>query len=279
MSEKYQSLIVEDVHDTSNYIRQRIEKLCPSLEQPDQAFDLDEAYRLISSKNYNILFLDIQLPKGTGFDLLKRLSTESKVDFEIIFITGESAKEYTLRAIKYSALDFLYKPLDDTELIIAVNKAIEKLQSNCFNRQIKLLLDRVDSTSQYKTNKIALHLYNGLIEFVGINEIKYLMADGVVAYVFLSNGEKLTTTRNLGYYKEMLMIDYQFQPISNSLLVNRDFIHRYNHRELLVTLTDGTKLYASKRFGKDFKDSLIKTPLTNNGIRGTLATLWRKMLS
>ncbi|WP_461641065.1 LytR/AlgR family response regulator transcription factor [Labilibaculum euxinus] len=278
MQEVYTALVVEDVEDTSNYIKQRIEKLCPLIRDIQQAFSIDDAYEKIKVNHFDIIFLDIQLPKGTGFDLLRMLSDEGKIDFEIIFITGESAKEFTLRAIKYSALDFLYKPLDDTDLILAVNKATEKLRSQYFNRQISLLLDRVGDSNINKTNKIALHLHNGIVEFVTVDEIKYLEADGVIAYVFLRNGNRLTTTRNLGYYKEMLMIDYNFYPISNSLLVNQDYILRYNHKELQLTLNDGTVLFASKRFGKSFKDTF--TQQNNNGskVLRSIAHLWKRML-
>ncbi|WP_421920646.1 LytR/AlgR family response regulator transcription factor [Marinifilum sp.] len=278
MQEVYTALVVEDVKDTSDYIRQRIEKLCPAIKDIQQAFSIQEAYDNIISRHFDIIFLDIQLPKGTGFDLLRRLSDEGKIDFEIIFITGESAKEFTLRAIKYSALDFLYKPLDDTDLIHAVNKATDKLKTQYFNRQIKLLLDRVGGDNLNKTNKIALHLHNGIVEFVNVDEIKYLEADGVVAYVYLNNGDRLTTTRNLGYYKEMLMMDYNFYPISNSLLVNQEYILRYNHKELQLTLNDGTVLFASKRFGKSFKDTFSNQNQNRPKVFKSIANLWRKML-
>lgn len=114
MSEKYKALIVEDVKDTSEYIKNRIEKLCPKTGEIAQVYNLTDAYEILKTQNFHILFLYIQMPDGTSFDLLKRLSEENHINFEIIFITGESAKEYTLSAIKYSALDFLYKLLDDS---------------------------------------------------------------------------------------------------------------------------------------------------------------------
>ncbi len=275
MDKKIKALIVEDIADTSNYIKQRIEKLCPSILPPDQAFSLEEAFEMIQPGNYEVVFLDIQLQKGTGFDLLLKLSENGKIDFEIIFITGESAKEHTLRAIKYSAIDFLYKPLDDAELVIAVNKAIEKIKNTYFNKQIKLLLDRIGNEKVSKNNNIAFHLHNGVIEFVNVKEIKYLQADGVVSYVYLEDGSKLTITKNLGYYKDMLITDYNFHLISNSLLVNNEFIHRYNHHDLLLTLKDGTKLFASKRFGKEFKNSINQAKI-NSSIKNPLTILWKK---
>lgn len=252
------ALVVEDIQDTSDYICQRIKQLFPQITQISQAYDIEEAYDIIKRENIQLVFLDIQLTTGTGFDLLKKLSEENCIDFEIIFITGESAKEYTLRAIKYSAIDFLYKPLDDSELVQAVNKALTKISSQNFNHQIKLLLERVGGAQQIPSNKMAFHLHNGIIEFVNISDIVYLKADGVICYVFLKDGVQLSVTRNIGFYKEMLVSDYHFHAISNGLLVNQEFIKKYNHRELTVELTNGTVLYASKRFGKDFKDRFGK---------------------
>lgn len=275
MNKSYTALIVEDIQDTSDFIRQRLCQLLPQLNPIHQAYNIDEAYGKILSTSIDIVFLDIQLSTGTGFDLLKRLSEEGNINFEIIFITGESAKEYTLRAIKYSAIDFLYKPLDDTELMVAVNKALDKLNQKKHNRQIQLLLERISESSSAPNNKIAFHLHNGIIEFIDITEIKYLQADGVITYVYLNNDKKLAATKNLGFYKDMLINDYSFHSISNSLLVNGDYIKRYDHRQLVVTLTDGTYLYASKRFGKDFKDQFT-SKVSFAGIRNTLKEWWGK---
>jgi|WetSurMetagenome_2_1015567.scaffolds.fasta_scaffold31649_4 two-component system, LytTR family, response regulator len=255
MENRLHSLIVEDVPDTSEYIKQRIKKLCPVIKTIDQAFTLGEAKKMIRINQYHIVFLDIQMPSGTSFDLLQQISEEGSIEFEIIFITGEGAKEYVIRAIKYSAIDFLYKPLDDSELVLAVNKAIDKLNKQTYNKQISLLLERM-IPDQPKSNKMAFHIHGGIIEMIDITDIKFMKADGVVSYVFMKNGQKIATTKNLGFYKDMLVHDYNFVLISNSTLVNRDIIKRYNHRELSVVLTDGVVLWASKRFGKELKDIL-----------------------
>lgn len=254
--EKYTALIVEDVKSTSDYIYDRVHTLCPSIGHIDQALTLSDADQFIEKNQYDIVFLDIQMPTGTSFDLLKHLSTKNALNFEIIFITGESAKEYTLRAIKFSAIDFLYKPLDDGELVVAVNRAIDKLRNQSYNHQIKLLLNRIDEQANVKSNKIAFHLHNGIVQMVNIDELKYMEADGVVSKAYLDNGEKLIVNRNLGFYKEILMIEHAFIPISNSILINKEYIKRYNHQALKVTLHDDTELHVSRRRGKELREML-----------------------
>lgn len=254
--EKYNALIVEDVKNTSDYIYDRIRTLCPTIGRIDQALSLTDADKLIEANKYDIVFLDIQMPTGTSFDLLKHLSTKNAITFEIIFITGESAKEYTLRAIKFSAIDFLYKPLDDRELVVAVNRAIDKMKGQSYNHQIKLLLNRIDEQASITSNKIAFHLHSGIVQMVNIDELKYMEANGVVSKAYLDNGEELTVNRNLGFYKEILIVDHQFIPLNNSILANKEHIKRYNHQALKVTLDDGTQLHVSRRRGKELRDML-----------------------
>ncbi len=261
---KYTALIVEDVKNTSDYILSRIKALCPMIGTLEQALTLVDAEEKIKQNNYDIVFLDIQMPTGTSFDLLKQLSEEDAINFEIIFITGESAKEYTLRAIKFSAIDFLYKPLDDTELVLSVNRAVERLNKQSYNHQIKLLLNRIDQQAAVKHNKVAFHLHSGIVQMVNINELMYMEADGVVSKAYLSTGEKITINRNLGFYKEILMIEHNFIPLSNKILANKDFIKRYNNRNLEVTLTDNTVLFASKRCGKELKYYLSENKKSYN---------------
>lgn len=252
----YKALVVEDVKDTSDYIVQRIKLLCPQITTIHQKLKLYDAYKAIVTNTYDIVFLDIQMPTGTSFDLLKRLSDEDKINFEIIFITGESAKQFALRAIKYSALDFLYKPLDDTELVIAVNKAIKKISTQNHQNQIELLLQRIEKQATTKPDKIALYLHEGVIEMTSVYDIMYLQADGVVTKIHLQNGTVFTVNRNLGFYKEMLIIDYDFVNASNSILVNPTYIKRYDYRNLSITLTDNTSLIVSRRSAKELREVL-----------------------
>jgi two-component system LytT family response regulator len=254
--EKYSALIVEDVKETADYIYQRVSTLCPAIAKIDQALTLSEAEEFIESNRYDIVFLDIQMQTGTSFDLLKQLSDKGGIDFEIIFITGESDKEHVLRAIKFSAIDFLYKPLDDGELVVAVNRALNNRESQNLNRQIKLLLQRIDERPVVKPGKIAFHLHSGILQMIPVDELKYMEADGVVSIVHLKSGETITVNRNLGYYKDLLILEHDFIPLSNRTLLNREYVKRYNHQTLKITLTDNSELPVSRRRGKELKELL-----------------------
>lgn len=252
---KYKALIVEDIVDTAQYIKKRVEKLCPEIYQIDIANTIEDAFGKIKQEKYDIVFLDIQLSSGTGFDLLRMLDDSNLINFEIIFITGESAKEYTLKAIKYSAIDFLYKPLDDEDLVFAVNKATNKIENLNYNKQVKLLLSRL-SGADIKQNNIAFHLSQGTVEFVSISDILYLEADSVMTYVKLIDNQVMHVYKNLGFYKDNLVNDYGFIALSSSVIVNSQHIKRFKPRDLTMEMINGETLQISRRYGKDIKDIL-----------------------
>ncbi len=270
------ALIVEDIKSTSDLIKGRIQKLEPSLNEIDQAYNLDEAYLQILENEYDLLFLDIQLPNGTTFDLLRKLSTKEQIKFEIIFITGQKESEFIMNAIKFSAIDFLHKPLDDEELSVALNKAIKKIDLLKYNQQIDLLLDIVSSQEHKLNSRIAINLNKGIIKFFDVNEICYLEADGVITRIHLVSGKEYSATKNLGYYKSFMVSQFNYRSISQSLIVNMDHLEDYNHSELKVRMKNGLVLKASRRGGKEFKQALEDSVNDGVGIRALLKKLFNK---
>lgn len=250
------ALIVEDIISTCDLIKNRIQSLSKSIKTIDQAHDLETAYNKISKNDLDIVFLDIQMPNGTTFDILKRLSDENKIDFEIIFITGQKESEYLINAIKFSAIDFLYKPLDDEALIQAIEKAENKITNRKNAKRVELLLEYVDKVDSNHTNRVAFQLSKGLIKFFNVDQITHLMADGVVTKVFLADGAEYRATKNLGYYKSFLISQFNFCSISHGTLINVDLVDGYMHKEQIVSMKNGFKLKASRRGGKEFKDRM-----------------------
>ena len=247
-----QSVIVEDIPANREALKKMLAEECPYVQVLGDAETIEEGEALINKVKPQLVFMDIEIKRATSFDLLEKLHQTGAIDFEIIFFTAHGTYEYATRAIEFSALDFLTKPVDPVKLRHAVEKAIAKLNLKPNNAQIELLLETL-RTPNFKSKRIAFHLIKGIIEFVKVDDIVYLEADGTVTYVHLKDGDKLTAMRNLGHYSKLFLSDYNFFPISNSLLVNMDYVKRYNHNELNVLLTNGEHIYASRRGGQDFK--------------------------
>ncbi len=260
------ALIVEDLPDTSDLIKSRVTHLAPYITDLDQVYDLESAYAALADNKYQLVFMDIQLPKGTSFDILKKLAAQDKIDFEIIFITGQMESEFIMNAIKFSAIDYLNKPLEDEALLSAITKAYNKIEQHKNNEKIELLLDLVNEKNELKAKRIAIHLSKGFVKFFDVSEITHLVADGVVTKIMTNDGKESVAVKNLGFYKSFLVLQYDFYAISQSTLVNMQYVSDYNHRELSLTLKDGTKLLASRRGGKEFKKVIEDTMLDVGGV-------------
>ena len=191
------------------------------------------------------MLLDIGLPDGTGFDILEQITAQCKV----IILTAH--QEYAIRAIRYGAIDYLLKPLNENELKEALQRVIGA--QPLLQEQIAITL------RSFRKNKlqdqIALRSRQ-FVEIVALKEICYLQVDNGCTTVFLNGGKKVVTTRTLKDYEELLS-GTSFHRTHQSYLVNELYIGRYHPKDSLIYLKDGTQIPVSSR-KKEMVDLLIK---------------------
>lgn len=204
-----------------------------------------EGYDLIKITKPQIVFLDIEMPHQTGFDMLEKFK---KIDFEVIFTTGFD--QYAITAIKFSALDYLLKPINISELSLAVKKAQERLNSKSNTNHIQNLLDNIRSPKD-TTNKIPLPVMNGL-EMVQVGQIAHCKASQDYTTITLKDGKQVLVTRSIKYFDELLT-DYNFFRTHHSHLVNKEYIKKYVKGEGGYIITDnGDEIPISRRKKTDF---------------------------
>jgi len=247
------ALIVEDVKTTSDLIKERIKLVSNDFTSLEQAFTLIEAYDKILLKSYDIIFWDINMSTGTSFDLLKRLATEDKITFENIFITGEKESEFIISALKFSAIDYLYKPLDDNELKSSIEKAILKRNKTKESDQIELLLDFLTKNGS-QNKKVAFNLIKGNVVYVNLEDITFLEADGVITKIFLNDCTCLNASKNLGFYKSFLLNENHFFLASHSAIINARQIENFDQKNLTINFKNKLTTAVSRRRVKDYKD-------------------------
>lgn len=237
------AVIVDDEPKNIRILRGLLEGYCPQVEIVGESSKFSEALELIENTNPDLLFLDIEMPYGNAFDLLEKIMP---VRFEIIFVTAFD--NYALKAFKYSALDYLLKPVSIEELKNAVIKAEQKLKQKNINEQLNhLLLNLRKSDIQ----KIALSLIDGLT-FVPVNDIVYVHAKGSYAEVHMQNGETFTTGRSIKDYEDLLP-PANFCRVHNSYLINVNRIKKYNKgRGGLLEMEDGALIEVSIRRKDEF---------------------------
>ncbi|HYV92668.1 MAG TPA: LytTR family DNA-binding domain-containing protein [Chitinophagales bacterium] len=238
------TLIVDDSQSYRKKLREIIEsKLSGQLNVAGEAGSVMEGIEAIKNIDPELVFLDIEMADGSGFDLLEKIGT---VNFDVIFVTAHD--EFAIRAFKFSALDYLLKPVDENELVQAIQK-LEKRTRRQSAKQIEDLLRNIQNQNHFK--KIALITSTGL-EFIYLEDIVYLESDASYTTFHLKNKQEKLVSVNIGEY-EKLLADLQFFRIHNKHLINLRYIKKYDRHELRVTMEDGSQLYVSRRKKSEFE--------------------------
>lgn len=256
-------LVVEDIKSTCEMIVQMIKEIEGNDHVIDKSLNQDDAYLKVLENDYDILFLDINLPRGTSFDLLKKILEKREIKSQIIFLTGQKEREYLMSAIKFSAIDYLYKPIDEKELREAIEKAKGEIANQEKIGQVGVLMELVANEKNLKNSTVAFHLPKGKIVNLNTKDIIHMSAEGPITQIILENGSNITAIRNLGFYKEFLQEHCGFFLISKSTLINLDQLESYDHKNLLVSMKNGMDLNCSRRGGKQLKEHLqssLSTP-------------------
>ena len=185
------------------------------------------------------------MPYGNGFDLLNALMP---IDFEVIFVTAFD--KYMLQALKYSALDYLLKPVNIAELKAAVKHAETRIKKNSINQQLTVLLENFKK-HEPGLKKIAIPTADGF-DFILIEDIVRCEAQGPYTRIFTKDSKKILVSKTLKEY-ESLLPDNIFLRIHNSHLVNLNFIKKYNRgRGGYIEMDDGTTLEVATRRKDEF---------------------------
>ena len=213
-----------------------IEAFCPKIEIVGTASNIIEGIKLVNKETPQILFLDIEMPNGTGFDLIESITLP---DLKVIFTTAYD--KYAIKAIKTDPVDYLLKPIDSDELINAVDKAETLIQSQ------KTQLDRIQK------NKLTLKTAQS-IYIVNIENIIRCESDANYTHVFLDSGEKILVTKTLKEY-ELKLTPHNFFRVHQSHLINLNFLAKLDKSEgMQAIMKDTANVPVSSRK----RDLLIK---------------------
>jgi len=237
------TVIIDDEINGRNIIRSFLEKYCTGVEVIAEAFSVASGIECIEDNNPDLVFLDIQMQDGTGFDLLEKLP---KRDFKLIFVT--SFDHYALKAFKFSAVDYILKPVDPDQLIEAVEKVKSMSPADNVSSKIDVLISNLN-----RLEKIALPASDG-IRFVKINDVVRCESDNNYTLFYLLNKEKILVSKTLKDY-EVMLTDSTFYRVHKSHLVNLKYVAKYVPGEGgYLILEDGSHVDVSRRK----KEGLLK---------------------
>lgn len=245
------AIIIDDEETNRETLNELIVLHCPQVEILAKCDSAAAAYKAIQQYEPDLLFLDIEMPGESGFDLLEKTKKHS---LDVIFITAHG--HYALKAIKFSALDYLLKPINTAELKEAIKKVVEKKNAvKNDGENINVLLQNLNGKEQF--NKIAIPDIKGST-FVTIEDILRFQGEGSYTAVYLKNGERLISTKTLKEY-EMLLRDTLFLRIHHSHIINLRHVKRFS-KELggYIIMTDNSEVEISRRRKQSFLELLAQ---------------------
>ncbi len=243
---KYSVFIVDDEANSISILKHILENYCENVEVKFTANNITDAYNKLLHEMPDILFLDIEMPGGNGFELVSKFEF---FPFKVVFTTGFD--KYAIQAIKISCLDYLLKPISIKE----VQKVFGKLDKTSTQKREKVQNFIKNMNTNIPHHRIGIPVVAGL-EFISINNILYLEADGNCTYVFNVDGTKIFSTRTLGNF-EQLLENYPFARIHRKHMINLNYLVKYNKGEGgSILLNNGVHLDVSRRKKEAFLSRL-----------------------
>jgi two-component system LytT family response regulator len=239
----FKAIIVDDENKGRRSLERLLELLKAPIEIIDTAANVSEAVHKIDSLKPNLVFMDIMLQKGTGFDVLEKISFKN---FHLIFVTAFD--QYALKAFRYSAIDYLTKPLDPDLLEESINRLVESKPSDELSTKLEALKDNHKSLE-----KLALHDAQG-IQLVKVNEVLFCKSSNNYTEFHLANQKPILVSRTLKEFDELLSGNGFFR-VHQSYLINLNRVSQYLKQDGgYVKMEDGTLIGVSRRK----KEELLK---------------------
>jgi len=231
---KLKTIIVEDEQTSREILRNYLIKYCPTVDIEGEASNIDEALILIRNSELDLVFLDVEMPYGSGFDLLEKMGN---INFEVVFVTAYN--QYAIEALNSHASYYLLKPISIDELIKAVDYVTEiKTREN--ELQHSVLVPKSNPIDQ----KITIPTQNGF-EVLPVKNIIYCKADDNYTELYLENNQKKIVSKTLKYF-EVILKENGFSRIHKSYLVNVAYIASYKKgKGGTVFLSNGKELSVS----------------------------------
>lgn len=229
------AILIDDEELGRTSLSNLLKTYCSNIEICAMCHDIDDAYQAINKHNPDLIFLDVNIPPHTGFDLLKRFD---KINFEVIIVTAFD--HYAIEAIRFSAIDYLLKPVRIDELQAAIARADARiLQHQKMNYN---LVSQVLET-QHKPDKLIIHTHNGS-HLIMLSNLIYIQSDNTYSIFHTTQNEKIVSSKSIKNYEEMLS-DKGFFRSHKSYLINMKYVKsllQIDQLEILLSTTQKVPL-------------------------------------
>ena len=245
------TVLVDDEIDSILVLRKLLETHCPEVEIVGEARGIAKALEVIEKTSPDLLLLDIAIDNGNAFDLLNRLDITR---FQVIFVTAFNDR--AIDAFRYSAVDYLLKPVDGAFLQTAIQKVAGRSKEKEAAGQLKVLLDNI-SALQMSQQKMAIPTLSGMT-FISLKDIMRFEADGSYTRIHLEDGRQIVSTRSFREY-ETILPETMFYRVHHSHIVHLNKVREYQKgRGGYIIMEDGAAIEVAIRRREEFLKKLLK---------------------
>ncbi|MEP6795860.1 MAG: LytTR family DNA-binding domain-containing protein [Saprospiraceae bacterium] len=243
------ALIIDDESNSRNALRQKLVTHCPGIRILQECENGEEGITAIEKEKPDIVFLDVEMPRMNGFVMLQQVKQRN---FELIFTTAYD--HYAIQAIRFSALDYLVKPIEIKTLQDAVEKARERSESKIPNQRIETLLYNL-MNEKNQNSRIAIPSQEG-IQFVQLDDIIYLEAESNYTSIYLLAAQRIFVSKTLKDFEELLPPN-TFIRIHHSFIINKNHMQKYLKGEGgQVLMSNGKTLDVARRKKDEFMKAI-----------------------
>ena len=211
-------IIIDDEPDNVKLLALQLKMYCPQVQVMAECTESEEGYIKINELQPDLVFLDIEMPVMNGFQLLEKIGT---INFSLVFVTAYD--QFAVKAFRFSALDYLLKPIDGKDLKAAVEKAEKRLWP--LTQQLNLLKQQLKNGDKVLPDKIALPYQNG-VTFAEIKNVIYCESDNNYTRIHAVDGSKYMVAKTLGDIQEVLE-ERNFLRVHRQYLINLNHIKKY----------------------------------------------------
>jgi two-component system LytT family response regulator len=248
MNSSIRAIVIDDEEPSREALRNYISDFCSDVEVVATASSVKTAFKAIQKHKPDLIFLDIEMPDGKGFDLLNMFET---IDFRVIFVTAYS--EYAIRAFRVNAVDYLLKPVKVDELKDAIEK-IKASNGDTQSEKLSVMLKEMSDGVFFHPTLVVSNIKG--FEVLKINEIIMCKADGYCTIFYLTGDRKINSSRNLKQFENQI-IEYGFIRVHNSFLVNLHHVSSFTKQGEII-LTENNKAFLGDTYKVHFMEVFRK---------------------
>lgn len=219
---KIKTILIDEERTALNCLKSQLKNYAQNVDVVDTALGIEDGYEKIIFSKPDLIFLDTAFQNGTGFDLLKKFDT---INFKVVFTTSND--QYALDAFRVNALDYLLKPVDESDLNVTISKVCHSMEHKGDFDKINQLAKAYFNYS-IKNKKLAIKESKS-INYIDIEEIAHLKADGNYTNIVLKSGRSLVSSKVLKHY-DALLSDYGFLRVHRSNMINLNYVKEFRHR-------------------------------------------------